>query len=832
MFNSHVGRISLDLVLNNKSFNRQLDNVNTKTQQVANKLSAPLRKIGIAVATAFSVKTIAEFSKECLDLGSDLEEVQNVVDVTFPAMSKQVNSFAERAAESFGVSETMAKRFTGTFGAMAKSFGFTEQEAYSMASTLTALAGDVASFYNISQDLAYTKLKSVFSGETETLKDLGVVMTQSALDSYALANGYEKTTKSMTESEKVALRYAFIQEKLSAATGDFARTSNSWANQTRMLTLRFDSLKASIGQGLINVLTPAIQHLNAFLSTLQKVADKFAEFTAKLFGDAGEGNGGSSATEIADTLLSATESADNLTATTENTAAGIKNTAKEAKKLQNQLASFDELNILNQSDDEDDDADTPVNNIKSVVTTEMPKEISKGNKELKKTPGIISRIQNKLDKLGFGTLVEKFNKAGQALQKQIEKYNFGEALLKAVQNAISFVISALNLGAGIALPLFVALDVPGIVFEVINTISQLFETLGQIINAITPGIENFVNIGLVPIATWLGEKIKDVLQFSQEQLKKIGDWVADHEEMFTNLGTQLGEVTAKIWKLLEPIADTAWESFKKVMSELVDIVLKLAEKLGKLTEKISEAWNALYNFLDKIGVIKAVGDTFIWVANAIGDAVSQVFQTIGTAIGGAIDVLGCFADLITGVFTGDVNKIQGALTNLGQTLWKTMQDPLLSIGGNVGGVLPALNTIYKKPSFNNFMQDPSSFKWGREGVHKFATGGLVKAPMLAMVGDNPGASTDPEVISPLSKLQGMLHTGDTSEQDTTILTGILNTLVKIYELLVKIYENGGSVYEFIAELDGHPLFKEVVRRNEMYKKRHGGKSAFASAGGK
>ena len=246
-----VGKIGLDLVVNSSGFNRQMSGI-----------SGIAKKAGVALAAAFSVKAIINFSKECIKLGSDLDEVQNVVDVTFPSMTAQVDKFAKSAATSFGLSETMAKKYTGTYGAMSKAFGFTEKQAYLMSTTLTGLAGDVASFYNISQDEAYTKLKSVFSGETETLKDLGVVMTQSALDAYALANGFGKTTSAMSEAEKVALRYKFVQEKLSAANGDFARTSDSWANQVRLLKLQVESIMATIGQGLINLLTPVIKVIN------------------------------------------------------------------------------------------------------------------------------------------------------------------------------------------------------------------------------------------------------------------------------------------------------------------------------------------------------------------------------------------------------------------------------------------------------------------------------------------------------------------------------------------------------------------------------------------
>lgn len=199
-----VGQIGLDLVVNQGDFKKQMSGI----QSLA-------KKAGAALAGAFAVKKLVDFGAQCIELGSDLAEVQNVVDVTFPRMSRQVDEFAKNAAQSFGLSETMAKQFTGTFGAMAKAFGFGEQAAYEMSTTLTGLAGDVASFYNLSQDEAYTKLKSVFTGETESLKDLGVVMTQAALDQYALANGFGKTTKAMSEAEKVALRYQFDIVKIS-----------------------------------------------------------------------------------------------------------------------------------------------------------------------------------------------------------------------------------------------------------------------------------------------------------------------------------------------------------------------------------------------------------------------------------------------------------------------------------------------------------------------------------------------------------------------------------------------------------------------------------------
>ena len=328
-----VGQIGLDLTVNDRSFKKQMVGI----QGMA-------KKAGAALAAAFAVKKIIDFGASCIELGSDLAEVQNVVDVTFPRMSKKVDEFAQNAAGSFGLSETMAKKFTGTFGAMAKAFGFNEQAAYEMSTALTGLAGDVASFYNISQDEAYTKMKAVFTGETEVLKDLGIVMTQNALDAYAMANGYGKVTAKMTEAEKVALRYQFVTDQLALASGDFIRTSDGWANQVRILQLQFDSLKATIGQGLINVLTPVIKVINLIINKLMSLANAFKSLTDMF---AGKKSGGGGAAVAAAGMEGVAESADNA-----GTAMGGAGSAakKAAKDIKGATSGIDELNVIQAPD--------------------------------------------------------------------------------------------------------------------------------------------------------------------------------------------------------------------------------------------------------------------------------------------------------------------------------------------------------------------------------------------------------------------------------------------------------------------------------------------------
>lgn len=318
-------------------------------KQSFNGLGSAVKKIGLLIGGAFAVGKLVQFGKECLELGSNLAEVQNVVDVTFTTMSDKVNEFAKNAMTSAGLSETMAKQYVGTFGAMSKSFGFSEAQAYDMSTALTQLTGDVASFYNISQDLAYIKLKSVFTGETETLKDLGVVMSQSALDQYALANGYGKTTSEMTEQEKVALRLAFVQKQLSAASGDFIRTSDSWANQVRVMQLQLQSLKATVGQGLINIFTPVLKVINVLLGKLATLANAFKSFTELITGKkssgqtSGSGAGLAGTGAIADTADQYGQAADNAEKLADANKDNATATKKANKETKNYLSSLDEV---------------------------------------------------------------------------------------------------------------------------------------------------------------------------------------------------------------------------------------------------------------------------------------------------------------------------------------------------------------------------------------------------------------------------------------------------------------------------------------------------------
>ena len=902
-----IGQIALDFILNKGSFNRDLKSVEAQAQQASTKISNSFKKIGLAVAGAFSVKAIVNFGKECINLGSDLAEVQNVVDVTFTTMSNKVNSFAQNAMTSYGLSETIAKKFVGTFGAMAKSYGFTEQQSYDMATALTGLAGDVASFYNLSQDEAYTKIKSVFTGETESLKDLGVVMTQTSLDSFALANGFGKTTSAMTEAEKVSLRYAFVQQQLAGAQGDFTRTSDSWANQVRVLQLRFDSLKATIGQGLINVLTPVIKVINNLMASLSGVAEKFKAFTEQVFGFS---SGGSGATEsistIADGATDSSQAFDGVT--------------KSAEKAKRSVAGFDKLNVLSAPDKSSasssgSSASVPTSNISDAganVGNKLASNIQNAFKSLYEKSGFktfVEKIQKGIDRVNWSKIGSNFTSIFNNLKPIATKYfegieNVAESAFGTIGSFVGGNLSIIGksietISGGVANWLETdKVKIINFIDEITNNVSSGYDNLsvffdewyglmGDSIDRMRPTVEKSLtkllsgfttfggNIGKIlskafdiaseNLAEWVQRDAPVISEFfdsfqiiASDTMSEIGTifedigsflgewWESEGAVIFdsictafTNLGTTLmnvwNEWIMPVWGFIVGLVQSAWDNCLKPIFE------KAVQFFGKIGECISVLWNTwlspIVNWL-----VNTAGPI---ISNAL-DVIKGVFDTFITYIGdtleGFLTALNGLIDFITGVFSGDWEQAWKGVKNIVKGVWDTIWG---AIKGVVNLIIDGLNTLWSgvytvvSGIVNTLSSVSSAVGWlfGQDWsfemptepplIPKLAKGGIIKAPTLALVGDNPGANTgDPEVVSPLSKLQGMID-NSSNGYDIQILTQILDYLKKLYELFIVFKNNGGNAYQFVAELNGSTLFEELVYQNELYKKRHNGKSAFA-----
>lgn len=639
-----IGTISLDMILNSAKFKKQLDNVQNQANLASQKIADSFKKIGTAITTAFSVAAITAFGKSCIELGSELAEVQNVVDVTFNKLSGSVNKWSKEAAASYGLSETMAKKYVGTFGSMAEAFGFTEQQAYDMSTTLTGLTGDVASFYNIDQDLACTKLKSVFSGETETLKDLGIVMTQSALDQYALANGVGKTTAKMTEAEKVTLRYKFVQDQLKNATGDFARTQDSWANQTRILQLRFDSLKATIGQGLINAFNPVLKVINSLIGRVSVLADKFKAFTDQIFGNAGDGSA------VSSDLADASNSAGDLASNADTTSTALNNVADKADKAKRSIAGFDRLNVLSSNDTSASATDTP-STAASTATSSTEKSLG-------------SALSNAVD-----GLAAKWDAKG-------------KKVIDSMKNAFSVVKSAV-IGIGDS---WKQVWSNGTGEKVIGNIKKMLSNIFDIIGDISTAFQKAWNDNGKGDAVI--QSIIDKFNSIIELINTIGDDFRDvwnsgvGERIWGNILTII-ENCNNATKTFRDKIKLAWEkndTGKKIWQDILGLVEDISAFLADMSA-IRLEWLESLDLSPLVGAAERLLSAFRNLAKAITDKLKDAYKTV---------LLPLAKWTIEKAVPKLVEALAGALQLLGKIIKAIDVKYLAAIAAGIGAIFAAV----------------------------------------------------------------------------------------------------------------------------------------------
>lgn len=310
MAGNYDGSIRIDTSINSQPIDSGISAIENK-----------IKSIGTTIGLAFGVKELVDFGKRAVTAASDLDEAQNVVDTAFDNMSWKMEQFAATALETYGISELTAKNMGSTYMAMAKGMGVATDAASDMAVTLTGRLSDIMSFYNKTQSEVDTIGRALITGETEPLKAIGVVMTQTNLSAYAMAQGLAKSYDEMSANEQLIVRYKYFLEQTALAQDDFAKTSEGWANQTRLLSERWNEFITNFGGLIMNTFTPALRFANEAVSFLNEL----------FFG----GDNAENATAVK-----------NAEAVTDEVTSMGKEADKSKKKLNNLIAGFDELHIL------------------------------------------------------------------------------------------------------------------------------------------------------------------------------------------------------------------------------------------------------------------------------------------------------------------------------------------------------------------------------------------------------------------------------------------------------------------------------------------------------
>lgn len=514
-----VGQIALELGIDSSQIVNQLTGASNKAAKQATSIFSGMGK---KIAAGLSIAAFTKFTKDCIEVGSNVTEVQNVVDTAFKDLSGQADQWASNAMTNFGLSELSAKKYMGVFGQMSNAMGITGQAALDMAEDVTGLTGDVASFYNLSTDEAYTKLKSIWTGETETLKDLGVVMTQTNLDQYALNNGFGKTTAKMTEQEKVMLQYQYVTSALSNATGDFVKTQDSWANQTRILTLRFQQLKASLGKGFIALFTPILRGLNNVLAGLQKVADGFATFTQMLTG----ADISSSAYAITGLGDIASDTADNVS--------GIGDAASStAKQIEKSLAGFDQIEKLSEPTDSSSSSGCGTSSGGLGIDTGVTSETTNVSSAISDMASKVKKALEPLKSISFDNLITSLDNLKESAQPLTEKLFSG---LEWAWTNIFVPLATWTIED--ALPAF------------LDVLSAGLDVLNSALDALKPLWDWAWDDFLEPVAEWTGGMIVDILKDLAAALEGISTWISNNQGPFDAIVVTILAFAAA-WKAVE-----------------------------------------------------------------------------------------------------------------------------------------------------------------------------------------------------------------------------------------------------------------------------------------
>lgn len=582
---------------------RRIDELNNSANALqagtgrVNGLAEAFKRLGKVFIGTMIIRKLIQVGDKAVELASDVNEVQNVVDTAFGNMAYKCEEFADTAIEKFGMSKLAAKEFASTYMAMGRGSGLDLDIASDMAIGTAGRTGDIASFYNKSLAEVDTMMKSIYTGETESLKQIGVVMTEVNLQQFAYRQGIQKKISAMTQAEKIQLRYAYVMEQTNLAAGDFEKTSDSWANQTRILSERWKELLSVLGKGLIQVLAPVVKFLNQVVQKLIDFANVFSEITGKLFGKQDK--------------LSLDSGDVDKAAQSENELADATENATEANKKN--MAAFDNLNVLSDNKKSKDTGEK-LNVDLSLDGDSLKKEEVETSEEVSK---FIERLQALLEPfqgISFDNLVNSLGRLKEAFTP------FGETLGAGLRWMIENILAPLaDWTITMLLPHF--LDLLSAAFDVLNAVLGVFKPVFKWL------WDNF----LEPIAVWTGGAIIQILDWLTEAFEKLAHWIEGHGETCRNI--LIGIVAAfGLWegiKFLSYVSDigkltgtTGWMALLKAIERVT------LEGLSPLCAAIGRNVRALKDMV--LAIAKTIKQGILMAAELVKEAAVWVFNTAKT----------------------------------------------------------------------------------------------------------------------------------------------------------------------------------------------------------
>lgn len=681
-----------------KAMNQISNSMNGATKSIGS-LKSSLKGIIGTLGLVFSLKALINFGQQAVDVASDLTEVDNVVQKAFGNMRGEMDALADSSIKNLGISRLEAYQTGSTFMAMGKSMLTSSQDAKNMALNLTKLSANMASFFNTSNKYAAIALKSIYTGETETLKQYGVVMTEVNLKQFALAQGITKSYNEMSQSEKVMLRYQYVMQQLGYIGDDFIDTQDSWANQTRVLKEQWKEFLGVLGTGIITVLTPLVKALNMIMGRMIAIAKSIGSVLSNVFGIQVQ-----SANQVSGAISDTAGAFDDAT-----TAVGDydKATKKASKTASKSLAAFDKLNNTMTSQSDGDAGaggaggggglTTP--DISSGTNSVIDQANSKINTVL---DGMKKRLLELVDLLkkgfknGLGTdfdaSIKRTQKHLASIGKQLQDIFTNPNVINAANNWANNVAYALGQLAGSMVSIGQTI--------VENLVGGVDSFLSKDSGYITDRIVGLFDISskVAQITGNLSTAIAEIFTvFRSDTAKNItGDFMGISADLALGFMELTGRLSSDLYNLIaQPIIDNK----DKIQQAVMGLLEPISIAMDTIHEAIKNTFEQIFNVYDEYlaPAFQNITDGFSSLVSSLLDVWNSQVAPFLTTVATAIQTLW---ETHLQPFVNNLITLVGKIVLAISELWKNVLEPLIAwIVANVVPVItPILESMVKTVS--------------------------------------------------------------------------------------------------------------------------------------
>ena len=543
------------------------------TKQAESSLDSFISKLRTSASVIRAVATVASTLYKvgqgiayCVDQSNRYIENINLADTSLGQYAATAHEYANAVQAALGINSGEFLKNQGTFMTMAQGMGVAANNAYTMSKGLTQLSYDLASFFNISNDEAFEKVRSGLSGEIEPLRALGYDLTTARLQQEAYNMGLNEQVSKMTQAEKAMLRYKAIMSQVSWAHGDLAKTAASPANQIRILKSQMQTAAQAIGNVFLPMLKAIIPVAVAVVKAVATLANLLAKVTGGTaianmgFGDGGAYEGTAAA---ADDAADAIDNAGNAAGGAGNKAGKA---AKQVEELKRQLMGFDEINKFNETSSGSGTGGSGggggggaggggAPNISDIKLDDYDWALGDGL-----TDKLYDEIMDMLNRIGkaFQPLVDDFKVLAKAIQHQFDGLDIVGAVKNEIAGVANLISNTVRQIVEIMGPLAVAFNFPETIALSFDLAAQMCLTLSAAINGVGTMIKGFTDTALIQLVAWIGDKLRGAIYLCIDELQSWQDWFMRNVDALGQIGQAAGIGATLVLRLAEAFADGAF----------------------------------------------------------------------------------------------------------------------------------------------------------------------------------------------------------------------------------------------------------------------------------